>query len=273
MKSRIACSLCTLLLFPGSLWATHPAHSASLQIAFVADDGRSYPIYDTGQPRSGTTYRTYLEATYGDNYAIRVTNNSHRRLGLVIAVDGRNIISGQKSNLAPSERMYILDPWQSATYNGWRTSNKRINQFFFTDAEDSYAGAWQDHSAMGVIALAVFNEKMLYRPYAKKSAPRMSGRHDMPAEMESSVDRAEASDVYKEKNKQAGTGFGDEKYSYARVVKFNPHRVAMEKYFYKYEWRETLCQQGIIDCFPRSPNRFWPEHEQGFGYAPYPPGR
>ncbi|MFT5350449.1 MAG: hypothetical protein ACI9MF_001266, partial [Gammaproteobacteria bacterium] len=77
---------------------------------------------------------------------------------------------------------------------------------------------------------------------------------------------------YKERKKQAGTGFGDEKYSYAKVVTFKPLKIALQKYFYKYEWRETLCQKSVIDCAPAHPNRFWPEHEGRYGYVPYPPG-
>lgn len=124
---------------------------------------------------------------------------------------------------------------------------------------------------MGVIAVAVFNEKDQYRPRMKKSAPFSNGHRDAPMAAESSADRAEAGSVYKEQNRQAGTGFGDEKYSYAKVVTFRPLKVAMEKYFYKYEWRQSLCEQRIIACEPPGPNRFWPEHEEVYGYTPYPP--
>ncbi len=273
MTSRIVFMLSALLISSDSLWARHPAHSAFIEVDIIAEDGRVYPIHDVDQQNSAKTYRAYLEAINGSNYAIRVRNNHNKRLGLVIAVDGRNVISGQKSNLTHTERMYILEPWQAATYAGWRTSHNRINQFFFTDAEDSYAGAWQDHSAMGVIAIAVFNEQKQYRPYLKKNKPQINGRNNMPAEMESSADRAAAGEVYREQKKQAGTGFGEKQYSYARVVKFQPQKVAVEKYFYKYEWRETLCQQGVIDCFHQDPNRFWPEHTQSSAYVPRPPCR
>jgi hypothetical protein len=271
MAYRTLYLLYALLLFPICSSATRPDHQSAIQVDIVSDDGRIYPVYDVDMQARGTTHRAWLEAVYGQNYAIRIYNNSSRRIGLVIAVDGRNIISGQKSNLAYTERMYILGPWQSASYDGWRSSNRKINQFFFTDAKDSYAGAWQDHSAMGVIALAAFNEKKQYRPRNKKYAPQAMGRSDMPTEAESSADRLEESRIYKEKNRQAGTGFGEEKYSYARVVAFKPMTVAREKVFYKYEWRQSLCQWGIIACSPHGPNRFWPEHDEYYGYAPYPP--
>jgi hypothetical protein len=39
----------------------------------------------------------------------------------VISVDGRNIVSGQQSWLKNSERMYILEPYASYEYAGWRS--------------------------------------------------------------------------------------------------------------------------------------------------------
>ncbi len=268
MACRLLFLLYTSLLYSDLSFANSPAHEAGIQVDIVASDGRSFPVYDIRARDRSNIHRAYLQAVDGQNYAIRIINNSGQRLGLVIAVDGRNIISGQKSSLASTERMYILGPWQSATYKGWRTSNRKINRFFFTEAENSYAGAWQDHSAMGVIAVAVFNEQGQYRSYMKKSAPYDSASRDAAAGV---AEEAEPGREHREKNGQAGTGFGEENYSYAKIVSFRPVKVALEKYFYKYEWREILCQRGIIECSPHSPNRFWPEHEDYYGYAPYPP--
>ncbi|MDD1617872.1 MAG: hypothetical protein CG439_2936 [Methylococcaceae bacterium NSP1-2] len=92
-------------------------------------------------------YRAYLQATQNDRYRLRVVNNSNQRVGLVIAVDGRNIVSGQQSWLANNERMYILNPHDSADYEGWRTGTNQTNRFYFTAAQNSYAAAWGDNSA------------------------------------------------------------------------------------------------------------------------------
>jgi hypothetical protein len=69
---------------------------------------------------------------------------------------------------------------------------------------------------------------------------------------------------------QAGTGYGEDKYSPSYRVEFEPEPVAVERHFFKYEWRETLCRKGIIDC--REPrNRFWLDDRRD--YAPPPPRR
>ena len=60
--------------------------------------------------------------------------------------------------LRADERMYVLPPHESATYEGWRTERDTVNRFYFTEPGDSYAAAFGDRSAMGVIAVAAFRE-------------------------------------------------------------------------------------------------------------------
>ena len=154
--------LLSVLLSPVMSFALASQAHPSLEIELIADDGSVFPLYALATS-SSRIQRAYLQAVYGSNYSIRVRNNSRFRRGLVITVDGRNIISGEKSDLKADERMYILEPWQSASYRGWRTSNKRINRFFFTAVDESYADAFGDRSAMGVIAIAAFNQKHQFR--------------------------------------------------------------------------------------------------------------
>ena len=88
--------------------------------------------------------RSYLQAEKGERYEVRVRNTTGQRLGLVIAVDGRNIINGRKSELARGEPMYVLDAWSTQDYAGWRANLSAINEFYFTDWSDSYAEAFGD---------------------------------------------------------------------------------------------------------------------------------
>ena len=129
----------------------------------------------------------YVEAVKGSRYSIQVTNRSGGRIGVVIAVDGRNIISGKKSDLKRNEQMYIVGPYESNTFEGWRTGMDRTNRFYFTDASDSYAEkVFADASAMGTIALAVFREKLpekslkMQEAPAGAAAPRASGESRLP---------------------------------------------------------------------------------------------
>jgi len=92
----------------------------------------------------GGAVRANDSAEKGARYQVRVRNHSGERLGLVIAVDGRNIINGKTSDLERREPMYVLDAWGSQDYAGWRANLEAINEFYFSDWSDSYAEAFGD---------------------------------------------------------------------------------------------------------------------------------
>lgn len=233
-----------------------PALSVDMQvIGDSTGEAREFPVNT-----NAAHYRAYIQASENERYRLRVRNNTGQRIGLVIAVDGRNIISGARSNLNNSERMYILEPYGSGDYEGWRSDQNRTNRFFFTDAGSSYAAAWGDNSAMGVIAMAVYPEK--YRP----PPPPMAYEDRMAAAPAMAPAPAPAA-------REAGTGYGESTWSPSHTVDFDPENRPMEKLFLKYEWRDTLCQKHILpECrVPPPPppnNRFWPDNG---GYAPPPP--
>lgn len=249
-----------------TVFAHASRYPGDVTVEIVTDDGRVLPTY-TLQYSASHKFRAYLEAVRGKNYGIRIHNRTGRRVGLVIAVDGRNIISGRKSHLHSSEQMYILDPYEHGSFDGWRTSTEKVHRFYFTEAGDSYAGAWDDYSAMGVIAVAVFPEKAYQRPYPLEQKKIKPGRSQTEAAPAPTLERSAG--VTEDSSSRPGTGFGNELYSHARRVHFNPVTVASSRYFFKYEWRDTLCNKRIIDCGQRSPNRFWPDDGE---FAPFPPG-
>jgi hypothetical protein len=249
-------------LFIGTSAASAAMIGESIEVSIVTDNGRSLPFY-TMKSRPNLK-KVYAEAIKGDAYRIVVRNKLNRRIGIVLAVDGRNIISGQKSWLRNTERMYIIEPYGTNEYSGWRTGEDRVNRFYFTDAPDSYAAAFGDESAMGVVSLAVYPEIRHYTPPAGlfDSAPRQKPQASAK-EKASPSPRAEASD-------NAGTGYGSEEYSPSRRVHFDPEGRAMESILIKYEWRSTLCRKQVIDCgmtSGHSYNRLWDND----GYAPPPP--
>ena len=250
-----------------------PINNQHLEIEIIADDGSVFTTYPVTQRHLKNEYRTYVEAIYGENYSLKIHNHSNQRLGLVIAVDGRNIISGKHSKLKNNESMYILGPRETQTYSGWRTSNKDIHRFFFTEIEDSYAHAFGDDSAMGVIAVAVFEEKQPYFSWREKNKTAAPSAKKAPVPTRDSSNSHSVLEDLAES--EAGTGFGDHETSYVRKVAFNAKRKAAMKSFYKYEWREVLCDKNIIRCeheYTIKKNRFWPHDHYELGYAPYPPG-
>lgn len=233
-------------------------------IEIISDSGSQFHTIPHRDLRRGGTHiiKKYLEARRGENYSVIIRNNTPERVGVVIAVDGRNIISGKKSYLKNNESMYIVNRYGYAKYEGWRTDDNTVHRFYFTNMDDSYTiRTFRDSSAMGVIAVAVFREKQKPRPLWEKSR-----REEAPAALSSEA--ASRSKLGKFKDDIAGTGFGDGKHSPTVKVHFKPESIPVEKILVKYEWREVLCSKGILKCRPKTGNRLWDEDE----YAPFPPG-
>ncbi len=257
-----------MIIFMLLVWASISAASTvgnSVEVSVITDKGSSLPFY-TVKSRYHLK-KVYAEAVKGEYYRIVVRNKLNRRVGVVIAVDGRNIISGEKSWLKNKERMYILDAYSTNEYSGWRTGQDKINRFYFTDVPDSYAAAFGDESAMGVIAIAVYPEVQ------HCERPRIFSHQTTDKKMKSEArDMAAAPSVLGKSQamESAGTGYGREEYSPSYRVEFEPERKAVESILIKYEWRKTLCKMNIIHCgrtYQQSYNRIW----ENDGYASPPP--
>ncbi len=276
----IAIVILAVLVCASGAWAGGVGNA--VEVSILTDNGRTLPTYPVTMSRG--VCKVYTEAIQGDGYRIEVRNRLNRRIGLVIAVDGRNIISGKKSWLKRDERMYILEPYASGEFAGWRTAQDRIQRFYFTDMADSYAAAFGDESAMGVIAVAVYPEmrRCSSNPISRPgpSGPRNNDGASADSAGPAGAAPSAREDSAKGKREQksrpeqalesAGTGYGRAEYSPSHIVDFEPERRAIETICFKYEWRSTLCQLGIIECGKppcRPPNRLW---DNG-GYAPPPP--
>lgn len=260
----------TLALWIPVLAGAQRLDNGDVEVKVIGDRGRAYPQYPLDRRQSSRTFKAYLEAARNENYAIEIRNRTSQRIGVVIAVDGRNIISGERSDLRPDERMYVLGPHQRERYEGWRTGKNKVNRFYFTDAGDSYADAWGDHSAMGVIAVAAFEERAPYR--APPSSIRDDDRDQRGFRGEKSAPIGAAPGARAE----PGTGYGESEWSPSQRVEFEPSQQPFAQYFLKYAWRKTLCRQGVINCEGGrgQRNRFWNEDDDNSdNYAPPPPRR
>ena len=101
--------------------------------------------------------RQYIVGTPGHEYAVRIRNCTGARVLVVTSVDGVNVISGDTAS--PSQSGYVLEPWGSVEIAGWRKSMERTAAFYFTDLGDSYAARTGRPGNVGVVGIAVFQEK------------------------------------------------------------------------------------------------------------------
>jgi hypothetical protein len=258
-------------LCAGIMMAAAPAYSHTedrlkeeVGVEVVSDQGRAFLTIPHLDFWAGRTHiiKKFQEAGKKENYGIIIRNNTPERIGLVVAVDGRNIITGKRSDLKSTEEMYVVGSFEQARFDGWRTAQDTVNRFYFTDKMDAYAQrTFNDSSALGVIAVAVYREQ--------RKPDRLLGLNQQkssPAPAAEGRATGKASGAMRDES--IGTGFGDEQYSPVTRVAFEPESSPVQKTLIKYEWREVLCRKGLLNCGQKSGNRLWDAGE----YAPYPPG-
>lgn len=248
----------------------------------VLVDGRNAPLY--WAPRGGD--KRYFQAFKGRNYALSIRNTTGRRVGVLVAVDGLNVVNGQKSRLSSKETMYVLDPYESATIRGWRTSLDDVRKFVFVDEERSYAErTGQANGDMGWIRVLAFREnapqvwgrtKSLYRgeqdggqsdERARRESPSAPApREDMgKAAPESSRDYAG-----NQNDSNPGTGWGEHGYDPVQQTHFVAESHATDQVVLRYEYASGLRALGITPW--QSRDRIWQRERGELGFA-QPPGR
>lgn len=99
----------------------------------------------------------FVAGQTGSRYALRVRNNTGRRVMVVISVDGVNIVSGETA--AHNQTGYILHPGRSYDLTGWRKTQDEVAAFVFSPLPKSYAALTGRPSNVGVIGMAVFEER------------------------------------------------------------------------------------------------------------------
>jgi hypothetical protein len=257
----------------------------------VLVDGNAAPLYLS--PRSSD--RQYFQAFQGRNYALSVHNTTGRRVGVLISVDGLNVVNGERSTLANNESMYVLDPYETAVIRGWRSSLRDIQKFVFVDEQRSYAErTGQANGDMGWIRVLAFRERqqradwgrnwmgLMDGPRAQAPAPAPSSGEAVPFEGD---DRAQAAPQDGAKREAApetnardyagggqksnpGTGWGDRQFDPVREVRFIAESQATDHLVLRYEYASGLQALGIYPVQFR--DRTWEREHGQLGFAKPP---
>jgi len=308
IRSLAACAALTLVLGTGSARASRYDDSGagrwdrtangSLVDVQVLVAGQAAPLYFA----PGRWDRRYFQALRGRNYALRVHNRTGRRVGVLIAVDGLNVVNGERSSLRRNEAMYVLDPWESATIRGWRTSLDQVRQFVFVDEERSYAErTGQANGDMGWIRVLAFEERRpmawfsrpeLRRPLGDASGGRADGdlrenesrdarpqaneapvlgtdrvlRQEMSAPRSAEKSMAEGMAAAPQADAYPGTGWGERRQDPVRETSFVAAATAGDHLVFRYEYATSLRALGIALDGDRLRNR--ERGELGFAKPP-----
>ena len=246
-------------------------------------DGSTAPLYT----KSGAWDRRYFQAFRGRNYSLVVRNNTARRVGVLIAVDGLNVVTGERSALSGREPMYVLDPYESATIRGWRTSLNDVRRFVFVDEQRSYAErTGQANGDMGWIRVNAFREvtplawglpDVRHKDGAERgrddgnNEPRAQaeGARPAPATPDVATRKGEAGQLHAapESESNPGTGWGEQRWDPVQRTEFVAERNATDRITLRYEYESGLRALGI---FPKRVNRTWEREHGELGFAPPP---
>lgn len=101
--------------------------------------------------------KTYVEGKKGTEFSLKLKNNSWSRKLFIVSIDGLSVIDGKDASFDSGG--YIVPPHSSMTIDGWRVSDKEVAKFYFSKEKDSYRVKKGDGKNLGVIGMAVFEEK------------------------------------------------------------------------------------------------------------------
>ncbi|HTK30905.1 MAG TPA: hypothetical protein VL332_03000 [Candidatus Saccharimonadaceae bacterium] len=259
-------------------WGWHPGPASHTQGQIVdvqmLVNGAGAPLYS----RPGVGDKRYFEAFAGGQYEVRLRNLTGNRIGVLVSVDGLNVVSGNRSNLDRNEAMYVLDPWESTTIRGWRTSLDDVRRFVFVDEERSYASrTGQANGDMGWIRVVAFTEnvgwgrvKAGYRdsgPAAPMPYTPEEPRAQSDAPQTDGLARRQATESHADES-APGTGWGDQSRDPVRRTQFTAAAVATDEIILRYEYASGLRALGIEPVRNRS--RVWEREDGQLGFAKPP---
>jgi len=208
----------------------------------------------------------YIEGKKGSTFSIRMKNNSNKKALFVPTVDGLSVISGKEGSF--KSQGYIVSAYDSITIDGWRTSDSKVSQFFFSSPEKSYAVKIDKGGNLGVIGCVVYREKekepiqivekifkeyipyIPWTPSINDSWNVFTSSTPSPSATSCSYHTSSTTDNSVRGNnvnqlQGLGTGFGEDKYSPITKVEFEREDSPKEVFSLFYNTKENLEKIGV----------------------------
>lgn len=142
---------------------------APYDVEIMRENGEVLPTY-------AANGRYYVQGTAGERYTIRVYNPTPHRVEAVVSVDGLDAVDGEAGDLR--KRGYIVPAYGEVNIDGFRTSLADVATFRFSSVDGSYAGLKGKARNVGVIAVALFEEREPVRERIATPLPRPSYNAD-----------------------------------------------------------------------------------------------
>lgn len=248
-----------------SQWRRPPEGQFDLQVLL---DGRPLVEYYARG-------KTYIEASKGAEYEIRVTNPTSDRVAVALSVDGLNTIDARHTTAWNSSK-WVIEPYQTITIGGWQMSTERARRFYFTDERDSYGAKLGQTANLGVITAVIFRERRspisISPPQTMKRSNRDSNQNEpseRPADSRTGASPNKSSVTATRDDEYAATGIGRSVKNDVRWVDLQLDSQPAAELAIRYEYYSALLKLGV---FPRpyyepSPIR---RREDSRGFSPEP---
>jgi hypothetical protein len=143
----------------------------SLTIKLVDESGTPLPTFSSGG-------RSYVMGHDGGRYSIRIENRTGARFEAVASVDGLDVLDGQPGSF--EKRGYLVGPWATVEIDGFRRSDEVVAAFRFGRVRDSYAAKKGNDRNVGVIGVAVFEERGTRWPWTERELERRNSADPFP---------------------------------------------------------------------------------------------
>jgi hypothetical protein len=137
-----------------------------ITVRLLDSNGRALEGFSSGG-------QTYIVGDAGERYTIQIRNGSNVRFEAVTSVDGLDVINGRTASF--SSRGYIVNPGSTVEIDGWRRSTDTVAAFRFGRVSESYAGKTGDDRNVGVIGVALFEERGASFPWTTQEVDK---RHE-----------------------------------------------------------------------------------------------
>lgn len=104
--------------------------------------------------------KLFVKSRKGEEYSIRIKNNTWQRILAVASVDGLDVLNGKPA--AENGNGYVINGYSTLKIDGFRVSDEKVAKFLFDYKGGSYAASKEDGSErnVGVVGVRIFTEKV-----------------------------------------------------------------------------------------------------------------
>lgn len=194
--------------------------------------------------------RSYVEATAGAEYELRIRNPLPVRVAVALSVDGLNSIDARRTSAWEASK-WVIGPYQTIHISGWQMSSDRARRFYFTTERDSYAARIGQPGNLGVISAVFFRERTpVVVPITPAPTPReKSGSADQQERsMSTQAQRVEPRPkrpVPSTSEDYAATGIGRSVRHEVRWINLDLEPRPAAEMTIRYEYYDALVRLGI----------------------------